>query len=199
MDNQNRLLNAETNVNGEDCFGEIVLGDHFVSDTKLTRRMVLTKEGVLVLQDYVEPSEEANGMAVGVVWQCYNKPNKQGDNWFNAPSEKQWADMLGKPKNKELLVYFEQTEGRSFGVQQEDYTVKPFVLHAKQIVKSNRPVTFTTVLVPHNPDVSVEDLEKTIVTTTKGRDSKISLKINGNQVSIQINKDKTWKVDRKTQ
>lgn len=197
MDNQNKLLYAETNVKGEDCFGEIVLGDHFVSDTKLTRRMVLTKEGVLVLQDYVEPSEEANGMAAGAIWQLYTQPNKQGDNWFNAPSEKQWADMTGNTKDKELLVHFEQADGRSFGVHQEDYTVKPFVVHAKQIVNSNSPVTFTSVLVPHNPDVSVEDIEKTIVTSTKGRDSKISLKINGKQVSVQINKDKNWKVERK--
>ncbi len=196
MDNQNKLLNAETDVKGEDCFGEIVLGDHFVSDTKLTRRMVLTKEGILVLQDYLEPSEDADGMMAGTIWQLYKAPNKQGTNWFNAPSERVWVDMFGKPKEKELLVYFEQAAGRTYGGQQEDYTLKPLTVHAKQIVKSNQPVTFTTILVPHNPSDAVEDIEKTIVSNTTGRDTKISLTINGKKVNIQINKDKSWKVSR---
>ena len=196
MDNQNKLLNAETNVKGADCYGEIVLDDHFVPDTKLTRRMVLTKEGVLVLQDYLEPSEEADGMTAGAIWQLYKAPNKQGTNWFNAPSEQPWVDMIGKPKDKELLVYFEQAEGRTYGGQQEDYTLKPYTVHAKQFVKSNQPVTFTTILIPHNPTDSVEDIEKSIVSSTTGRDTKISLTINGKKVNIQINKDKSWKVER---
>ena len=194
--NNNSLANAETNVKEEDCFGEIVLNNQFILNTKLTRRMVLTKEGILLLQDYVEPSLEANGMRAGVIWQMYNAPNKQGVNWFNAPSNQSWADITGKPKNKELLVYFDQADGRTFGGQQQDYTINPYTVHAKQIVSTNQPVIFNTLLVPHNPADAVEDIVNSVTSNTLGRNSKVSLTLNGERVSIHINTDKTWSVDR---
>ena len=196
LDNQNKVLHAETNVKKDDCFGEIVLDNHFVSNTKLTRRMVLTQEGVLVLQDYVEPGEEAIGMTAGVIWQMYKAPAKQGVNWFNAPSEKAWSDMFGKPKDKELLVYFEQAEGRTYGGQQMDYTIKPYTVHAKQFIKGKQPLTFTTILIPHSPTDDVEEIQKSIVSVTSDRVSTISLTLNKKKINIQINKDKSWKVDR---
>ena len=83
----------------------------------------------------------------------YNLKSR-GENWFNAGEERSWVDWTGKEMKKELLVYFEKNSVRTYGSQLEEYSVAPTVVYAKQAISSSQPLTFTTILVPHEVGTS---------------------------------------------
>lgn len=196
MFNLNRVESAFTENVDKDSYGEIILNDHFLPNTQLHRRILLTEEGVLILQDYLIPGEGSDGYTAGSLWQAY-KIREKGANWFNSPGENiNWLDNDGKAISKELLVYFESQEGRSYGNQQQEYSVLPMVVYAKQAVIPHQPLTFTTILIPHNAGTKAEYYAKNISSFSVGQMSTISLKLHGRQLSIRMNEDRTWSIQR---
>ena len=193
--NYNTLADAYTEMQGNDCYGVIDLDDHFLPGSQLKRRLLLTEEGVLVLQDYLIPGSGSEGYTAGSIWQMYNMKS-QGENWFNAGKEQDWFDWSGSTMNKELLVYFEKNSARTYGSQLEEYSVAPTVVYAKQPVTPNQPLTFTTILVPHEEGTNPEFYANNISSTTVGRQSNISVNTGDKKLTIVLNEDGSWSVER---
>ncbi|BCI63036.1 carbohydrate binding domain-containing protein [Coprobacter secundus] len=193
--NYNVLTDAYTEMQGNDCYGVIELDNHFLPGTQLKRRILLTEEGVLILQDYLLPGDGAEGYTAGSLWQMYNLKSR-GENWFNAGEERSWVDWTGKEMKKELLVYFEKNSVRTYGSQLEEYSVAPTVVYAKQAISSSQPLTFTTILVPHEVGTNPEFYANSISSTTVGRQSNISLNTGGKILTIALNEDGSWNVAR---
>lgn len=101
-------------------------------------------------------------------------------------------------ETNQLLVYFEEQKGRHFGVQQQEYTVKPVTTFAKQKVIPGSAVTFVTIIVPHTALWKAEDIVKAISAQTDAtHQSNVWITLaNKNNLKIEITKEGNWKVER---
>lgn len=196
--NTNTIQSTYTELRENDCYGEVILGDHFTSGSSLTRRMLLTAEGVLILQDRLLPGEGTDGYTGGSIWQLY-RLDERGDNWFNSPGEaKSWFDIEGNGKTKELLVYFENKENRQYGYQFGDYTVNPAIVNTRESVTPGQPITFVTILVPHDDTWSPTKMAEIITSeTSDDMQSNISVGLKGMTLDVVLNADRTWTIGRR--
>lgn len=197
--NPNIVKEAMAETREGDSYGRIVLDDQCVDGSVLQRNMVLTKEGILVIQDHLLPGAGTEGYTAGSLWQLYSL-DKSGKNWFNSTGEnKKWKDRSGKDiETNQLLVYFEEQKGRHFGAQQQEYTVKPVTTFAKQKVIPGSAVTFVTIIVPHTALWKAEDIAKAISAQTDAtHQSNVWITLaNKNKLKIEITKEGNWKVER---
>lgn len=197
--NPNIVKKASTEMRGGDSFGQIVLDDQCVDGTSLQRNIVLTQEGILILQDCLLPGKDAEGYTAGSLWQLYSL-DKKGKNWFNSTGEdKRWKDRSGKEiGTDQLFVYFEEQKGRSCGSQQQEYTVKPTTVFAKQKVRPGSAVTFVTLVIPHDASWKAEEMAKAVsVKTDAAHRSVLRITLADKKaLNVEIAKDGNWKIDR---
>ncbi|MDB5084125.1 MAG: hypothetical protein JWN30_1011, partial [Bacilli bacterium] len=195
---------ATTQTAGSDSFGEVDMSSYFTYDSSLKRQMVLTKEGVMVVRDNVMPGVSADGYNAGPIWYLYSQPDQQGANWFDSPGEnQQWyaADPQGGSiSSRSLLVYFDQSQGRTFGVEQgpkvTNTPVTSQAVFSKQQVTANQPVSFVTVLVPHDPSVAADQLAGGISVKKFEGNTIVSMSLSSGNMSILFAADGTEKVLR---
>lgn len=197
--NPNTVKKAIVETREGDSYGQIVLDNQCVDGSTLQRNIVLTKEGILIMQDCLLPGKGTEDYTAGSLWQLYTL-DKSGKNWFNSLGEKKkWKDRSGEEiETDQLLVYFEEQKGRSFGAQQQEYTVKPVTAFAKQKVKPGSPVVFVTIVVPHNAAWKAEDIAKAIsAKTNAAQQSDIQITLaNKSVLHVRVSKDGNWKVKR---
>ena len=117
--NPNIVRTAKVVNKGKDSYGEVILDNHCVDGSTLQRRMVLTAEGILILQDHLIPGEDTEGYTAGSIWQLYQM-DERGENWFSTHGGKKiyrdtpnagqpWKDASGNEiEKRQLLVYFEK-------------------------------------------------------------------------------------------
>ncbi len=206
--NPNIVRTAHAENKDEDSYGEVILDNHCVDGTTLQRRMVLTTEGILVLQDQLLPGTGTNGYTAGSIWQLY-QVDERGENWFSSRGGKRiyrdnsqagipWKDTEGREiARRQLLVYFEKSPERSYGFQKQDYTIQPTTVFAKQQVTSSQPLTFVTVIVPFNKQEKATEIVNALsVKTLKGH-STVEMTENGQKITITIDAEGNWNVTRK--
>lgn len=184
------LKNAHTLSFGNDSYGVMELEQYGTIDTKLTRRMVLTEEGVLVIVDELLPGSLAAGYTVGPLWNLYTLGDHAA-NWYDSPGEERaWYTPDGEEakEKKSLLVYYATAEGRSFGVVNTAMNggLKPFTTFAKQTVTSGKPIRFVTVLVPHSPMEDTGELAGAIQVIDGGDAAVVKLQCQGWKLNVRI-------------
>jgi len=195
---------------GADAYGFVEFTRYVQADTRLTRRMVLTEEGMLVIADHLAPGESVDGAAAGSLWKL-NAIDQRGENWFNQPvlhAFKPQQDAIDPRRwASELLVYHAKSPGRETGAfdwenvkgKRPNYR---YTAYSKQTLRAGRPVTFVTVLVPHPERISAEEIARGIAPKVdeKGnvtvvidrRDDK-----DGLRVTVRIdNRNGSWRVTR---
>ena len=135
------LVSATVEERGDTQRGTLRYTGWFTPDTTLCRELVLTKAGALVVRDTLVPGAAASGMVAGPVWHMAstNAPTA-GANWFNSSGGK-----------LELLVWFAAAPQRSCGTQTLDIWSKnnQRSVFARQPLQPGIPVTFISVLLPH--------------------------------------------------
>ena len=211
MINRSTILDAFAENKGGESYGEIVMDNHFTSGTKLIRRLLLTEEGILVIQDTLIPGPHSEEFIGGQVWWTYNV-TESGPNWHNinahANNDRYWFDAFkNEPLTNQCLVYYEEVAGRTFGIQRSDLMVRqgfltgysnlpPFITHSKQSVDPGIPVTFVTVLVPHQARPAEEVAGGISVKTTNVMKTDVSVQIPNGKIDITMNKNGSWDVER---
>ena len=178
---------AETRLG--DHFGTIRLGQWFTDDSRLTRRLVLLKEGPLVVCDDLEPGPTADGQVAGPLWHLPAEPRADG-HWFDAPGK------------RHLLVWLAPGPGRAFGTQTVELwgRVRPHTVFAKQPLRAGRPVRFVTVLLPHLPQQPAAELASRIaLDDSQGASgpSIVRLDVSGTVVEIRVGPDGAVSVARR--
>lgn len=173
------VLNPRAEDKAQDSYGEYTLNNYFGFDTTLTRKIVLTAEGYLIVQDRLLPGKSTDGYAAGPVWQQYSAGDR-GDNWFDSQGEMKtaagqrlpWKALDGTAvPARNVLTYFERAEDRAFGIHKASVTNNPTpaaTVYAKQPVRAGKPVTFVSVLVPHAPEEAAADTAARISVQTAG-------------------------------
>ena len=206
--NPNTVRTARAENKGEDSYGELILDNHCVDGSTLERRMVLTAEGILVLQDRLTPGADTEDYTAASIWQLYQM-DKRGENWFAthggkhlyrdaSGTEARWKDGSGKEIDRsQLLVYFEKQEGCTYGFQHQEYTIQPTTVFAKRSVVPHVPQTFVTVLVPYGLNERAEEIAKSLSVKTIGKTSTIELKSKSNVTTIKIEQENDWSVLRR--
>ncbi len=165
---------AQAESRGGDQFGTIRMGQYFTDDSRLTRRLVLLSEGILVVCDDLEPGPQADGQVGGPLWHLQAEP-VSGGHWFDSPGPRR------------LLVWCDPAAGRSFGVQSVELwgRIRPYTVFAKEPLRSGRRTRFLTVLIPHGSEASASDLAQQTAAATDPRGAS-NLRIGWAARSIQV-------------
>ena len=88
---------------GRDAFGQISYESYITSDTTLTRRLVLTAEGPLVVHDVLTPGSSMAGWTAGQLWQLYELKS-QGADWFAIAEDGTYPLAKGEARPLAMLV-----------------------------------------------------------------------------------------------
>ena len=88
------VTSAHVDARQDDQYGRFDAADWFTADTRLQRRMILLREGALVVCDRVQPGPTADGWQAGPLWHIRTEP-QAGENWYNAPGREELLVWLG--------------------------------------------------------------------------------------------------------
>jgi len=206
---------------GDDAYGFVEFVSYYRPDTSLTRRLLLTHEGILVIRDDLMPGKSVDGYSAGSLWnplQAMGRghtslPEREGgvpqpetgENWwdFAAPKALPGCDLDDtNVYASELMVYHGCAEGRSFGIKdlpEPAGHAQPWpTTYSCQTIKAGKPVTFITVLIPHPPEVTGKMLADNLSIDIKEGASIVSLSYKGQTLRMEMGKDdKSWQVLRK--
>ena len=175
---------------------------------------MLTREGILVVRDDLQPGKSVNGFLVGSLWHR-EKNGISGDNWFEQPPVNAYPALEsgGEPARMSLLIHHAKGEGRTFGAEgmsvfelpavvkavQEGRPAPGSVTFSKQRIAAGQPVTFVTVLVPFSPSGSAGQIAEGISSSI--RDGAASVRVDAHaagreSVRVEIAGDGKWSVRR---
>lgn len=188
------VKDAKAATRNGDSFGQTTLEGYFTDDSTLIRQLLLTREGLLIVRDVLTPGQQADGRIAGPIWHLDGQPER-GPHWFDAAAE----NLPGIPA-KRLLVDFATASGRTFGVQQVQlWECKPYTVFSRQQLKANQPVTFVTVLIPHETGQIASSLADGIAVAQTAASSHVHLPGPGGSADISISNDGVWNVRRQSQ
>ena len=88
---------------GQDACARIEYDDYMEPGAKLTREIVLTREGVLVIRDTFQPVERCIGMDVGQLWQLYTL-RERGKDYFVAFDDGRFPQPDGQAREKRCML-----------------------------------------------------------------------------------------------
>ncbi len=136
-----------------------------------TRDIVFGKGGFVVVKDRAK-FDSAMKVRLGPCFQTRDIGPQCGDNWFNTYYEEMYLTGLGLGRGVQsfmtppwdLLVYFSPRAGRQHSVV-DTYAENPYrqsPIRMRQswagMTKPGQEITFTSVLLPHAPTLSPQDL-----------------------------------------
>ena len=163
---------ARVEQRGSDAFGEAVFSRYIAPDARLTRRMVLTAEGCLVIHDRWSAGASQPAWNAGQLWQLYAIKDR-GPDWFCSDDDGafSYVDAKGAPRSvtRRMLVKFAVDPHTETFVEEIDQPChiptpkgramdKFFTTGSKRMVKANEEAAFTMVVVPHDPSRDAKNL-----------------------------------------
>jgi hypothetical protein len=203
-----------------DAYGLVEFASYYRPDTSLTRRLLLTHEGILVIRDDLIPGQSVDGYKAGSLWNPLQAASRAhtripqrdggvpdpetGENWWDFAAPRSFLPCDLDDTNvytSELMVYHARAEGRSFGIKDlpeaNEYVTPWPTTYSCQTVKAGVPVTFITVLIPHPPEVTGKMLAENLATDIQDGVSIISLKHKEETLTMEMGKEsKSWQVLR---
>ena len=190
--NDSNILDVLVENKEKNSYTEFVLDNYYSTNSTLKRRIVLTEDAVLAVQDTIYPSEEMIGYQTGPLWGMYNI-SESGDNWFLQKGEKFWYegfdDSTGKT-NGAFVLFSDKGQLSKFGSVHP--TNDSYITYGKTTIKTTDPVSFLYVVVPNVNDV------KTGAEIAKGvsviRDETLSGKVRVGGTIIEFLPDGSWNV-----
>lgn len=165
-----RIESAKVEQRGEDAFGEIAYSQYSAGNARLTRRMVLTGEGILVIQDTCTPSPEMADWTGGQLWQLYDL-DRQGKSWFSSAVYQGYPGATDGAR-RVLVKYRTDAETETFleRIEQNYYRPTPtgnkgteiFTTGSLRRMTGAEPQTFFMVVIPHSPELDAAALAESI-------------------------------------
>jgi hypothetical protein len=190
----------------------VVFDRYVAGDAQLTRRMILTAEGCLIIRDRWSAGTSRRRWTAGQLWQFYAL-KEQGKDWFcseddgvfQVPDEKNGTS----PASRRMLVKFGTPAGTDTFVEQVDQNYnapnpkkrpqdKFFTLGNRRAVQTGEDASFTLVVVPHAPDKDPKMIADDISITEKAESIEVKL---GRASAVRperviIRRDGGWEVLR---
>jgi hypothetical protein len=206
------VANARVDQHGNDAFGEVKFDAYATGESKLTRRIVLTAEGCLVIHDQWTAGPGKPRWTAGQLWQFYAL-KERGADWFCSeddgaylvPNSKGGAD----PATRRMLVKFATPIGTEAFVEQIDQSYlapnpkkrtqdKFFTTGSRRSVKPGAQESFTMVVVPHTPDLAPAGIARDIRICEQAERTEIKLGTiaTPSGALVTIRRDGSWEVGR---
>jgi hypothetical protein len=159
-----RAMSASVQQRGRDAYGQIEYDSYVERDTQVTRRLVLTSEGYLVIQDEITAGRSADGWTAGQLWQLYEM-EAQGENWFLSATDGAYpltVEPDGAKAERRMLVRFAAGEGTKAAIEKVERTYwspapngrhpnRFFTAFSQRRVSAGSKATFTMIVVPQDP------------------------------------------------
>jgi len=164
-----------------DTSGRFVFSNYIVPDARLSRRLVLTREGIMVIADHVEAPASFSGQTLGPIWNLNKGSQASGPNWFAYNAYEHFLPPGYRGEPRAALVWFAPQEGMT--IEEMDRTA------CQKASGKPGPSNFLTVIVPYQAGLSPTAIAKAISagdlkTVTVGK------------VTVDLTGD-TWKVTRR--
>jgi hypothetical protein len=204
-----QLARARAEQRGHDAYGEVAYSAYITPDTSLTRYLVLTAEGCLVVHDVLVPGPSMKGWNAGQLWQMYEK-RAAGNDWFLSDDDGGYPAADGTLKTRRMLVRFAAGQGGTMGSEEVRLNYhgpnpkgrKPerfFTTYSRVPVTPGRKQHFAMVVVPQDPAVSGDadpaagvairmESDGTAVTEVRGSD--------GHRLDVRLG-EAAWGVSRR--
>jgi hypothetical protein len=189
------LKSAKTETRGQDEYAEVTYEGYGTWDSKLTRRIVLTSEGAILVRDTFTAGPTAAGWTAGAVWQIPSVA-EQGKNWF---ASKPVDDVSLSPQDATIyhrgeLVYFAASDDLVAGATKQLYQKESrFTAWAKlPLLKAGQTVSMVTVVLPTDEKSKLKAMGDGIRTTLEKAEVRVALP-DGEQVEIG---ETAWLVKR---
>ncbi len=202
-----RIAAARTEQHGRDALGQVTYSSYINSDTTLVRRIVLTAEGVLVVQDELRPGASMKGWNAGDLWQLYALKTK-GTNWFCAEDDGTYATSNGTVPPLRMLVRFASDRGATCDAEEvlrsyhcptpnERKPERFFTSYTVRPITPGQVERFNFVVLPHAPSAAPGPLAEAIhFQQTADGTSVTTVPVEGGKtVEVRIS-DKNWEVKR---
>ena len=195
-DKKSYIADAMIQDRNGDSYSYVEMANYMGTGSTVKRRLVMTREGYLIIQDTLYPTQQAAGYRAGPIWNMYNVV-ESGDNWFLQQGEKKWytssADTKGKTNG--VFVLFsadENTRVDSVSVAEGAYTQS-----ASRVV-TGQPETFITVVAPNLDDVKTGSqlAEGVCIVRDTVYDSAVSYQTASGRVHVQLCEDGAFTVER---
>ena len=187
-------LIAERNAEG-DCFGQYGFDDYYGPESRWTRRVVLTANGILaVVDEYQGGAKLGDDYRAGPVWHLAQfEPPADSQNWFDAPAfDRAWWQTA----ERRLLLYFHDDGTLDYGTVQQrnsqdtDANVTTF---ASRPIQGGKQTHFLSVFVPHDGSVAAEQLVERIQSTISETGEAT---VRYQDLELFIGTDGEWRVTR---
>lgn len=169
---------AQCEQRGKDAFGYVSFNNYTTDDSSLSRGIVLTEEGILIIRDILYPGEHAIGQTAGSLWQLYSY-DERGDNWFTSYGEAPQKSISEDIQygGHGMTVWFEPKVSREYGVQKiEGFRHGNFkgfqyqrnselnISYSKQAIVSQQPISWFTIVVPQSRGIPGREIARHIQT-----------------------------------
>jgi hypothetical protein len=206
-----RIAGASAEQHGEDAYGKVEYSSYLTPDTRLTRHLVLTAEGYLIVHDVLVPGKSMADWNAGQLWQLYEK-QASGDDWFCSEDDGPYptSGEAGAATNaRRMLVRHDTSHSTAVGIEeirQECHDGSPrgrkpvhfWTTFSHRKVTPGEPEGFTMAVVPHDPrNGDPAALARRIRFHTEANRTKIMIagdeKANAVEVTIDA---KGWQVTR---
>lgn len=133
------VVSAEAVQAGRDAWARIAFDNYIAPECRLTRTVVLTAEGGLVIVDRFRPGPRVMGWSGGQLWQLYELGDR-GPDWFAAKSDGSYRLADGSTVERRMLVKFYAESGAVVGSEE----FEPPTMHAPRSDGARRTTYRTT-------------------------------------------------------
>ena len=208
-----RVCSARTEQRGHDAYGEVVFSSYLAADAQLTRRIVLTAEGALIIHDRWASGKSQPKWMAGQLWQFYALKDRGAD-WFCGDDDGAYRvpDGLGgaRPVTRRMLVKFSTGSNTGTFIEQNDQAYlapnpknrlqdKFFTVGSKRTVSAGEEASFTLVVVPHDPCKDAKRIAETIGFDEQAHGVEVRLNPPGFDVPVRVgfNSGGQWVISRK--
>ena len=204
------ISKATTEQHGSDAAGTIVFGQYLTDDARLVRRLILSREGILVIQDRWTAGKGEPSWNAGQLWQFYALAERGGD-WFASEDDGpyQVADATGTTTavRRRMVVKFAlPSTARSVC----ETNVQPYhcpnprnrradafvTIGSVQPVAAGDTAVATMVVVPQSPVIPAANVAAGINVTSGADGTQVTVSSIGPIVRITLTNDAGWEITR---
>lgn len=167
----------------------------------LERRMLQLAGGTMIVMDTFTPAADHDGDLAGPVWQLLpaRDPLAIGSHAFDAGGF--FNALQFAPGKERLLITMEDAPGRTCAAVRTPEPLwgrqRPCAVSARSSLVAGKPVSFVTVLLPHDEAANAQALASQIAITRRGPDSAkvvVPESISSAAFEVQFNADRSWSV-----
>ena len=208
------LTDAHAEDKNNDSYGSVTYDSIWTYDSTWRRRVVLTKEGIMVVRDEFNAGDAADGMIGGPVWQLPPTDLHSADNWFAAPLapvppkytrgpfRHGGGEDYGEDQFSMMVAFGRSDEHETgFQVQSQPQNLRRNAVYDQAKLTGGKTHIFLSVLIPHSPEYDPAKIASGLEAYTETGRSIVKLSRNDDKwphpsLKVEFKPGNEWSVRR---